>query len=38
LTLAELGKLVKRFPAIDWSPVLEAAVRDERRRAAAYSD
>ena len=34
LDLAELGDLIERFPAIDWSPVLEAAAREEHQRAA----
>jgi hypothetical protein len=34
LSLAELGELVEQFPQIDWSSAIEAAARDERKRAA----
>lgn len=37
LSLTEIGALVKQLPQLDWSPVIEAAAREERRRAAAYS-
>lgn len=37
LSLAEIGELVEQLPAIDWSPVIAAAARDEHRRAVAYS-
>jgi hypothetical protein len=35
MSLIELGQLVEQFPAIGWSPAIEAAARDERRRVAA---
>jgi hypothetical protein len=38
LSLVELGELVEQFPAIDWSPVIVATAREERVRAAAYSE
>ena len=34
LTLVEIGELVEQFPQLDWSPVIEAAAREERARAA----
>jgi hypothetical protein len=38
LSLAELGELVERFPAIDWSSAIEVAAGEERARAAAHSE
>jgi hypothetical protein len=37
LSLVELADLIERFPMLDWSGVLEAAAREERRRATAYA-
>jgi hypothetical protein len=33
-TGGELAEMVEAFPAIDWSPAIAAAARDEHERAA----